>query len=321
MTNLDKFFVIDGHIDTATHLNTQGRVFYELSEKGHCDYPRMRAGNVKAALFALYPMMKQEHIINGLDVWFKLISNPMNNLEQIKTISDFERIQTTEKIGALLHFEGAGGIDDDLKLLRLAYHLGLRSLSLTWSNTNKFGNGSRFYPHQPKKGLTSLGEKLIIEAQSLGITLDVSHLNDPTFWDLNKIMQKPFIASHSNARSVTNHVRNLTDDQIKAIHEKKGTIGINFGMSFLNPRKPDMKDLDMGFEAIKRHVDHITERSDINTVSIGSDFDGTDVPNCVKNSSKFPELWEYLLNNGYSEQDLIKISHDNLLRVFKATWK
>lgn len=320
MIKTNDFFVVDGHIDTATALLKQKRTFSERSNEGHCDYPRMKEGNVKTALFALYPMRRKINFKKGLDLWFQLVSNPNNHLEQVKSIGDFEKIKTSDKIGAILHFEGAGAIDKELKLLRNAYDLGLRSMSLTWSNTNKFGNGSRFQGKQPKEGLTPLGRKLVVEAQTLGITIDVSHSNDPTFWDIYEIAEKPIIATHSNARSINAHVRNLTDDQIKAIHEKKGLIGMNFSMGFLNPGKPGEKDLNMGFEVIKTHFDHIINLSDINTVAIGSDFDGTDVPNCVKDPTTFPALWEFLLNNGYSEKDIEKISHDNFLRIFKDTW-
>ncbi|MHA1723906.1 MAG: dipeptidase [Promethearchaeota archaeon] len=261
-----------------------------------------------------------QSIIRGLDLWFQFMSDPENNIIQIRSLEDFEKVLNSEKIGAILHFEGVGGIDSDYKILRIVRNLGLRSFSLTWSDSNKFENGSRFYGKQPKNGLPPLGKELVRKAQSMGITIDVSHLNDPFFWDLHEIAEKPYIASHSNVRSICGHVRNLTDDQIKAIQEKKGTIGINFSMNFLNPGKPGQANLKMSLEVIKKHVDHIVNLTDINTVAIGFDYDGTRVPRCVKNPTKFPSLWEFLLNNGYSRQDIKKISHENLLRVFKNTW-
>jgi len=318
---MDTFYVIDGHVDTVTKLILDKRKFFMRSRKGHCDYPRMKEGNVKAALFSLYPMNTLKSIIRGLDLWFQFISNPENKVIQVRSLEDFDKVFNSEKIGAILHFEGIGGIDSDFKFLRLAWHLGLRSLSLTWSDSNKFGNGSRFHGKQPERGLTPLGKDLVREAQSMGITIDVSHLNDPSFWELHEIADKPYIASHSNARAICGHVRNLTDEQIKAIQEKKGTIGINFSMNFLNPGKPGQANLKIGLDVIKKHVDHVVNLTNINTVAIGSDYDGTRVPRCVKDPSKFPSLWEFLLNNGYSKQDIKKISHENLLRVFKNSWK
>ncbi len=321
MTELTKFPVIDGHMDTVTRILKQNRVFSEFSENGHYDLPRMKKGNVQAALFALFPLNTMNNVINGLDLWFTLVSNPINGLKQVKTIEDFDRIKDIGMKGAILHFEGAGGIDDDFRILRIGYHLGLRTMGLTWANINKFGTGAKFGTRQRKTGLTDKGRDLIAEAQSLGITIDVSHLNDPSFWDVYEITERPIIATHSNARSITNHPRNLTDDQIKAIHEKHGTIGINFSMGFLNSENPGKDNIDLGFDIIKNHIDHMISLADINIVAMGSDFDGTSVPNCVKDCTTFPLLWDYLLKNGYSEQDIDKISHGNLLRVFKETWK
>lgn len=320
---MSKFPVIDGHIDTPSKLIEENRKFSERSDKGHCDLPRMKEGNVGAALFAVWPATTADFILKGLDMWFNLISNPTNELMQIKTVDDFKKAQSNGKIGAVLHIEGVGGIDDDFKLLRLGYHLGLRSIGLIWSNVNKFATGVRVRTvhHQRKTGLTDLGRELIAEAKSLGILIDVSHSNDPSFWDLYEITENPIIATHSNAREISNHPRNLTDDQIKAIYEKKGTIGINFNMGFLNPENPGRENPDLGFQSIKKHIDHIVELTDINTVAIGSDFDGAIMPNCLKDCTQFPALWRFLLDNGYSEQDIEKIANKNLLRVFKNTWK
>lgn len=319
---MNKFPLIDGHVDTFLKMLEQNRKFSERSDIGHCDLFRMREGAVQAALFAIESGYTMESLIKNIDIWFKVISNPANDVIQIKSINDFYKIQDSEKIGAIFHFEGATGIDDELMLLRIGYHLGLRSMGLTWSNVNKFGTGVRVTTkHQRKTGLTDLGRDLVRKAQALGITIDVSHLNDQSFWDLYEITEKPIIASHSNARSVCNHPRNLTDDQIKAINEKKGTIGINFCMKFLDPENPGEENTDLGLNVIQKHIDHIVNLADINTIAIGSDFDGTSVPNCVRDCTRFPALWDYLLENGYSNQDLKKITYENLFRVFKSTWK
>ena len=312
---------IDGHIDTALQILQENRKFSERSKIGHCDLPRMKEANVQAALFAIESGYTMESLIKTMDIWFKLVSNPDNGLIQIKTVSDFEKVKNSENVGAVLHFEGLSGMDDELKLLRLGYHLGLRTMGLTWSNVNNFATGVRVTTkRQRRTGLTDLGRGLVKEAQDLGITIDVSHLNDQSFWDLYEITEKPIIATHSNARYICDHPRNLTDDQIKAINEKHGTIGINFCMKFLDPEHPGEMYTNLGLDVIKKHIDHIVNLSDINTVALGSDYDGTSVPNIVGDCTKLPDLWNYLLENGYSEQDINKISHQNLLRVFENTW-
>jgi len=313
--------IIDGHIDTLIALKHQERTFSQRSNLGHCDLHRMKEGSVLAALFAIFPGMTKKHIINGLDEWFKLVNNPENNLYHIKSIEDFKNAENSNKIGAILHFEGAGGIDKEFALLRLSYQLGLRSMGLCWSNVNKFATGALFDQKQEDRGLTERGKELLLTAQKMGITIDTSHLNDPSFWDAIEITNKPINASHSNCRSICNVPRNLTDKQIIAIHEKHGTIGLNFGLKFLSEEHKQAKSsVELPLEVFKSHIDHIVNLTDINTVAIGTDFDGIMIPSNILGCNDFPKFFEYLLENGYSEQDLKKLGHENLLRVFKDTW-
>lgn len=315
------FPIIDGHIDTLMSIASKKRKFSERSEIGQCDYPRMREGNVQAALFAIYPARTKRNILKGLDDWFQMVNDPVNKLHQVKTVEDFKLAQQQEKIGAVLHFEGAGGIDKDFHLLRISYQLGLRTLGLSWANVNRFVTGVLFQDKQRERGLTELGISLVEETQRLGITIDVSHLNDLSFWDVIKYSKKPLMATHSNSRAINSHLRNLTDNQIRAIQETGGTVGINFGIWMTEPGIPLSRNEDIGFDAYKQHIDHIVEVADMNTVAIGSDNDGTHIPTCLNSAEKMPAFFDYLLDNGYSEQDLHKLAHENLLRVFKATWK
>ncbi|MBN2155757.1 MAG: membrane dipeptidase [Candidatus Lokiarchaeota archaeon] len=319
MSKFLEFPVIDGHIDTLMSIDK--RNFHERSDLGHCDLPRMREGGVNSALFAIYPARTRKNIIQGLDKWLKLVYHSQNELYHIKSIQDFKTVRSKDKIGAILHFEGAGGIDKDLQLLRISYHIGLRTIGLCHANKNKFASGVLFQDRQYETGLSELGRNLVLEAQRLGITIDASHLNDPSFWDLMEVTTRPIIASHSNSRKIANHLRNLTDDQLKAIQEVHGTVGINFGSMFLKNVNPKQQENDLTLNDIKTHIDHIVNVTDINTVAIGTDYDGAKVPNCMKDASYFPKLWQFLLENGYSKGDLAKISHNNLLRVFNDTWK
>ena len=313
--------VIDGHIDTLLAIKKQGRAFSQRSDKGHCDIHRMKEGKVSAALFAIWPAMTKKNIINGLDAWFRLINNPKNQLYQIKCIEDFSKAKDSKKVGAVLHFEGAGGIDKKFALLRLGYQLGLRSMGLSWSNVNKFATGALFDQEPEERGLTELGKELLHSAQKIGITVDVSHLNDPSFWDAIENTNKPLIASHSNCRSICSHQRNLTDKQIIAIREKHGTIGLNLSVIFLSEEhKKTRTPTELPLKLLKSHIDHIVDLTDINTVAIGTDFDGTTVPSNISGCNDLPRFFNYLLENGYSEQDLKKLGSENLLRVFKETW-
>ena len=128
MLNNPKFSVLDGHIDTIRKISRDKRDFLIRSEIGHYDLPRMEEGNVQAAIFAIYPASSTNRILKGLDLWFKFVFNPINGLMQIRRIDDFAKIQASGKRGAILHFEGAGGIDKTFRLLRIAYRLGLRTM-------------------------------------------------------------------------------------------------------------------------------------------------------------------------------------------------
>ncbi len=306
--------IIDGHIDVTFALQLQNREFSARSDIGHVDLPRMREGNVSAALFAVYPASSNFSISSGVDYWFKLVENPENSLMQIRNLDDFEKARQSDKIGAILHFEGAGGLDSEFVMLRNFHRLGLRSMGLSWSNMNQFATGIGTIE---ERGLTSEGKALVSEMQSLGILVDVSHLNEKSFWDVVEITGKPIIASHSNAYSICNHVRNLKDEQIQAIRDTNGTIGINLCTMFLDPQKREEDHIT--FELIKKHFDHIVEKAGINHISLGSDYDGATVPSILKDISYYPKLLEFLRNT-YSRKDIDKIAYQNFLRVFKATW-
>ena len=281
----------------------------------------MREGNFHAGLFAVWPGFTRRMLKKWTKNWFSIVQDEHNEMFHVKKFEDFELAKNSGKIGAVLHFESVGGFDKELTLLDTYYAMGLRSLSLTWFETNKFGTGARMFGREKTRGITELGSRLVQKAQSMGIGVDVSHLNIPSFWDVIEITKKPVYATHSNAYSVSAHRRNLNNYQIKAIHETHGTIGINFGGIFLNPIKPGKHDSKLGFDIIKRHIDHIVSVSDIDTVAMGSDFDGAIMPDCVKDFTKYPDLFAYLLENGYSNQDIKKIAHENWLRVLKKSWE
>ena len=307
--------IIDGHMDTVYALNFSRRKFAERSENGHVDLPRLKEGGVKLVFFAVFPASSPYYIAAGVDRWFSLVEPPENNLMHVKRPDDIDKVLKSEKIGAILHFEGAGGIDTEFINLRNYYRLGLRSMGLAWSNLNIFATG---VGTKEDRGLTAEGKELVKEMEKLGIIVDVSHLNEKSFWDVVDIAQKPIIASHSNAYAICNHIRNLKDDQIKAIAELDGTIGINFSISFLASNKTKET---VSFEDVKAHIDHILNLVGPDHISLGSDFDGTSVPDILKDVSFYPKLLEYLEENGYTKQDLEKIAYKNFVRVMKNVWK
>ena len=190
----------------------------------------------------------------------------------------------------------------------------IRLIALTWNNENEIG-----YPALDDcgKGLKPFGIQLLKEMDRLGILADVSHLNERGFYDIAEHMELPLIASHSNMKKLCGDFRNLTDDQIKVIIEKKGFIGMNFCVSFLRDDGQTVTTDD-----IMRHIDGIAELGGIDVVGFGSDFDGiTKRPIGMEDPSRFQDMMELLDKHGYTKEQLEKIAGGNMFRVLKQAEK
>ncbi len=187
---------------------------------------------------------------------------------------------------------------------------GIRMISLTWNNENEIGHPAK---HGSKEGLKPFGIELLKEMDRLGIYADVSHLNEAGFWDIVHHMNLPPVASHSNAYELCNHPRNLKDDQIRAIIEKKGYIGINFYSDFLARGREAVLD------DVLRHIDYIAQMGGIDVLGFGSDFDGIDEwPEGLAHPGEYENLISLLYAHGYSKENVAAIAGGNLWRILKT---
>ncbi|MFW9922419.1 MAG: dipeptidase [Candidatus Thorarchaeota archaeon] len=313
--------IIDGHTDVLLALQQQRRNFSEESSVGHVDLPRMKKGNVIGAFFAIWPGINQYYVLKGARQLLELVEEPKNDLVLIKNHLDFNKVEKEDKIGLIFHIEGIGGIDTEFHLLNLLYKLGLRSFGITWSDENIFGTGCSFDPATPAdtRGITAEGKELILEANKLGIIVDVSHLSDKSFWQVLETTKKPIIASHSSCRTISPSPRNLTDEMIQALADNGGLMGINFSNSFL--REDISRAADTPYTKIIDHIDHVVNLVGTEHIAFGSDFDGTGVPNEVKDVTGYNKLVAELEKREYSQDDINKICHGNFLRIFKEVWK
>lgn len=200
------------------------------------------------------------------------------------------------KVNPLFAVEGGSVIGNDIDLLYELKKDGIKFLTLTWNGENLIAGGSK-----SDKGLTNFGKSVIKEMNKIGIAVDVSHLNDKSFYGVIDKADK-LLVTHSNCRSICNHKRNLTDEQIKMIAEKNGIIGLNFYPEFLG---------NNFFEDIYRNIYHLCEMGFENNIAIGSDFDGADMPKEMTDISKIPDLYYELLNKGLPERLLYKIFYKN----------
>ena len=217
--------------------------------------------------------------------------------------------------------EGLSGLHGRVDFLDVLYAWGVRHAMLTWNEVNEFAHGASCHED---KGLTSLGIKALDRMEELGMLVDVSHANERTFWDVCEHTTKPFIASHSNAYALCAHARNLKDDQIKALAARGGVIGMNAWPEFIDGAAPSA-------ERLADHVDHIRDLVGIDHIACGFDFcdyltsDTLDsftssdvVTEGLESAANIPSLFALLRARGYSEEDVEKIAHGNMMRVVKA---
>ncbi|NQY82603.1 MAG: membrane dipeptidase, partial [Alphaproteobacteria bacterium] len=209
----------------------------------------------------------------------------------------------------------------DFHTLEVFYAAGLRSLGLTWSRHNRFGFGVPFaYPATPDFGgsLSDLGKVLVQACDTLGIMLDVSHLNEKGFDDLARLSHKPIVATHSNSHALTPHARNLTDRQLDIIRDSDGLVGLNFATAMLRPDGCMNPKTD--FDPVLRHLDYLLEYLGEDRVGFGSDFDGTTIPNVIGDCAGVLHLSDILLQHGIGGTLLLKLYHQNWLRILRHAW-
>jgi membrane dipeptidase len=345
------FPVFDGHNDALLRLAGKPpgdpRAFLERSETGHLDLPRAREGGFAGGMFALFVpskrkrQQKPERTESGYDVplpeppkladaqratlalaanLFRIEAASNGRLKVVRGVRELRDCLAKGTLAAVLHIEGAEAIDPELDMLEVLYHAGLRSIGIVWSRPNAFGHGVPFrYPSSPDigPGLTEAGERLVRACNRLGILIDVSHLNEKGFWDVVRISEHPIVATHSNAHVLCPVSRNLTDDQLSAIRDSGGLVGVNFAVSFL--RRDGHNHADTPLATIVEHVDYLIERLGVDGVGFGSDFDGATVPNELGDAAGLPRLIEALRQH-HDEATLRKLCTENWLRVLETTW-
>ncbi|NSX54551.1 dipeptidase [Parasulfitobacter algicola] len=242
-------------------------------------------------------------------------------LKVCRTVDDIRNAMAADKIAAIFHIEGAEAIDPDLHTLEVLYQAGLRSLGPVWSRNTVFGHGVPFrYPSSPDigDGLTDHGLRLVRRCSELSIMIDLSHLNEAGFWDVARHSQKPLVATHSNAHAICPHARNLTDDQLMAIAESDGMVGVNFAVAFL--RDDGRMVADVPIEQMLRHLDHLITKLGEDRVGLGSDYDGAVMPEGLTSVADLPKLRQTMKEHGYDNMLIEKLCHANWLRVLEKTW-
>jgi len=294
------------------------------SRSGHIDLPRLMKGGVDAQFFAVFvhPRIAGDERVNRARRMIRLVKEAVESCPDktglATNAADIDRLVGQGKIAALLGLEGGHAIQGKLETLREFYNLGVRYMTLTWSNSNEFADASD--GEKKWNGLNDIGKLIIREMNRIGMIVDVSHVSDDTFWDVMEVTTKPVIASHSSCRAIRDLPRNMSDEMIRAVGKKGGVVCINFYPRFLadTGEEGSAKEREVSIEALIDHIHHAVQVAGIDHVGLGSDFDGiTAVPKGMKDVTGMPLITEGLLKRGYRPEDVKKILGANLLRVIR----
>ena len=317
------FEIVDLHCDTIMALY-QNKELKLKSNDLQIDINKLKKGNYLAQVFAMFVYLrKADNPFKVCDEMIDIFYNELEeNKDEIKIALNYDEIIKNKENGllsAILSIEEGAVIDGVLSNLEYFYARGVRMICLNWNFINGIGHPNfkmtekpDFHTPNTEAGLTAFGIEVVKKMEKLGMIIDISHMSDKGFWDVYNNTTKPFIASHSNSRSVCNHVRNLTDDMIKALASRGGVMGLNFCTAFINEEEKITYTRD-----IVKHALHIIEVGGIDVLSIGTDFDGIGRTTEIDNAGEMNKLIEAFKEAGLTDLEINKITHLNFLRVFK----
>lgn len=352
--------IVDGHNDIPTIMvDDDYDIATPSAGKYHTDLARMKQGGMTGEFFSIYVDGKYakeggaaRRAMDLIDVVYRAAERYPNQLTMATSVADIRRAKRDGKIAALMGIEGGHAIENSLSALRDFYRLGVRYMTLTHNNTNDWADSSRDKPLH--NGLTDFGKEVVREMNRLGMLIDISHVSDKTMSDALDVSTAPVIASHSSARALDSHPRNIPDDLLRRIGKNGGVVMVNFYTVFIDQKaydagkardqrlKPQLDALKEKFKGDDKrleeeqnklyaanplpptplsvlidHIDHIAKVAGIDHVGLGSDFDGgVTLPEGVKDISELPNITYELLRRGYSETDVRKILGENFLRAF-----
>jgi membrane dipeptidase len=356
--------IVDGHADTPQRFLDDDWSFSGSLGEGMLSLDTARRGNLAAEFFALWvdPAEHPEgtHYARAMSLGQAVLAEVARNPQHLQlclTADDILGAKQSGRFGVLLSVEGGHAIEDSLEKLRAFHDLGVRSLTLTWNNSNRWADSSAEAPRH--HGLTVFGRDVIREMNRLGMLVDVSHASDETFWQVLEISTAPIVATHSCARALASAPRNLTDEQLRALASAGGVCMVNFFPAFLsdtwreawNTLAPERHALHqqaakpyraagqpvphsvssrvdreiasrippVPLAALIDHIDHIASVAGIDHVGLGSDFDGIPaLPEGLTSAADLPNITRALHQRGYTAEHLHKILGGNFLRVFQA---
>ena len=358
----DKIPLIDGHNDLPWQYrkvagNALSKIDIAQHQPGlHTDIPRLREGGVGGQFWSVYipqTLPKGEHVratMEQIDVVYNMLRQWPDTFQLSLTADDVEAAFDSGKIGSLIGIEGGHSIDNSLGALRMFHRLGARYMTLTHFKNVDWADSCTDKPKVD--GLSQFGREVVREMNRLGMLVDLSHVHADTMRAALDTSDAPIVFSHSSARAITGHPRNVPDDVLERVKENDGVVMVSFVPGFVSQQtyehglardaekarleaQSDSSDESVGaglkawdadnpepratVSDIADHIDRIREKAGINHIGIGSDYDGiTSVPEGLEDVSKYPVLTAELLRREYSEEDILKILGGNILRLMRA---
>jgi membrane dipeptidase len=359
--------VVDTHDDITSKILDSGFDLGKPTGETHTDLPKMKAGGVTAEFFAVYVDSSYtkpsaagggsaRRALDMIDIVYQQIERYPADLVLATSVSDIRRAKQDGKIAILMGIEGGHAIENSLFALREFHRLGVRYMTLTHTNTNDWADSAGGFgpPAEVRHhGLSPFGEEVVHEMQRIGMLVDLSHVSDETFEAVLRVAKCPVIASHSSSRAIAPHVRNLTDEQLRALAKNGGVAMVNFFTGFIDPKvvaaqkrfqaehgkeiaelhakyKGDIAAFGVELKKLYApyrpaptplsvlidHIDHMVKVAGVEHVGLGSDFDGVmEIPHELGGIDGLPKITLELLKRGYTDEQVKKILGENFLRV------
>lgn len=329
--------IADMHCDTLLELfkkKVNSEPYGILHSDLHIDLKKMEKSDYLVQNFAIFAHMEQlkgkmelpEYAFRIADLFFTEMRKYPNRIGIIRSYDDIVENEKAGKMSALLSMEEGAIFEGKVEYLRIFYELGVRMATFTWNFANELAFPNRVvlegehlgtFVRETENGLTETGYEFLAEMERLGMIVDVSHLGDKGIYDVIAHAKKPFVASHSNARAVCGHARNLTDKMIRGIAEKGGVIGINYCPAFLRDKENWGDPRKVSLDDVVRHIRYLISVGGIECVGLGSDFDGTNISFEINNAGDMSLLEQKLRQEGFSESEIEKIFYRNVMRLYK----
>jgi len=324
--------VIDAHADTPTEWFTRsGYDFSRRNEQGHIDLPRLREGGVDLQFMIAWITDDREriggrsffdHTVELIELIVERVAETPGT-ELITESVELDEARRAGRTAIMIGVEGGHAIENSLENLHRLHELGTRYLTLTWNHNNDWADSATDAPQHG--GLTPFGREVIRELNELRILIDLSHAAETTFYQVLETSAQPVIASHSCARTIADHPRNLDDQQLRELARAGGVVGVNFFPLFLDSEYAEIYEREgptskrlpqIGVERVIDHIEEIVEVAGIDHVALGSDFDGiTTTPIGLPDIAALPVITELLLRRGFHHHEIEKILGKNLLHL------